>query len=339
MSILGVLVYIGVIGFILYILRKFLNGPKTPFGKSMVGKIVIITGSNSGIGKTAALELLERGAKVIFACRDEIRTNAVIASIHNEKMRENAQFAKLDLTSYTSIVNFVNEIKSKYERIDILINNAGGTFDTFSKRENIETTIMTNHVGNVILSLLMLDIMNFEGRIINVNSIAHSLVNQKQLDEFLSDTSFEWVAAHYYHFQVYSVAKLFNVYFTQHLDEYLHNNNINVKVSVLHPGFVATEFLQKYTVPILKLMVKILYPFIWYFGKDAEMGAQTTLHVAYIDYNTLKSGGYYTNCHEEDPSELALSKENMRRTMDYTKSLITKHLPQVPQEVSSYFNK
>ena len=90
----------------------------------MTNKIIIITGSSNGLGKESAFDLLNHNAKVIFACRSEERTMKVINTLP-ENLRKNATFMKLDVSSFKSIINFVNEVKQKYDKIDILMNNAG----------------------------------------------------------------------------------------------------------------------------------------------------------------------------------------------------------------------
>src|SRR4051812_14031934 len=107
MSFLSILFWTCVIFIFLFFLKKYFNGPKTSLTKDMTDKIIIVTGSSAGIGKELANELLKNGAKVIYACRDERRTLAVINKLENPKMRENAYFIKLDLANFESIINFV----------------------------------------------------------------------------------------------------------------------------------------------------------------------------------------------------------------------------------------
>ena len=109
---------------LLYFLRKRLKGGVCENKHDMTNKTIIITGSSSGIGKESALDLLNHNAKVIFACRSEERTMKIINNLP-ENLRKNAFFMKLDVSDLTSIYNFVQEIKKKYKKIDILMNNAG----------------------------------------------------------------------------------------------------------------------------------------------------------------------------------------------------------------------
>ena len=89
MEITSIIIWTLIISILLLIVHKYCNGPWTPIdpGTNLKDKIIIVTGSTKGIGKETALVLLEKGAKVIFACRDEINTNCLINSIENLKMR------------------------------------------------------------------------------------------------------------------------------------------------------------------------------------------------------------------------------------------------------------
>ena len=138
MGIFVIVIWILVVALVLYICKKIFNGPATPNKKSMLGKVVIVTGSNTGIGKETALDILSNGAKVIFAARDEGRTMAVINSIQDSQMRENAFFIKLDLSNFESINEFTKQFKSSFGVLDVLVNNAGGIFDVFALKEGIE---------------------------------------------------------------------------------------------------------------------------------------------------------------------------------------------------------
>ena len=117
----------------------------------MSGKTIIITGASSGLGKYSAIELVNKGAKVIFACRNEEKTKKVINEI-NEDKRHLAIFEKLDLSSFKSVIDFANNIKLKYPKIDILMNNAGGILVNYKVTEdNFESSFESNYLSHVLL--------------------------------------------------------------------------------------------------------------------------------------------------------------------------------------------
>ena len=121
LSFLILLIIFIVLGFII---KKWANGPLNPIKKDLTGKLIIVTGSSDGIGLETAKDLLRSNARVIFACRNKNKTQEIINKFP-ENYKKNAIFIQLDLASFKSIENFVKEIKSKYPKIDILINNAG----------------------------------------------------------------------------------------------------------------------------------------------------------------------------------------------------------------------
>ena len=106
---------------ILYFYETDFNRPKTDLSKDLTGYLIIVTGSSAGIGKITAFKLLKKGATVIFACRNQSKTNEVLNTLP-EKLRQKAIFMKLDLSSLTSVENFVKEFTETYEKLDILIN-------------------------------------------------------------------------------------------------------------------------------------------------------------------------------------------------------------------------
>jgi NAD(P)-dependent dehydrogenase (short-subunit alcohol dehydrogenase family) len=333
--IVGILIGIVII---LYLLRKYFNSPKTPFIKSMHGKIVIVTGSNTGIGKETALDLLEKGAKVIFACRSEIGVHEVINNITNPIQKEDAFYMHLDLTNFGSINNFVDQFKTLFGRLDVLVNNAGAIIDIFELKEGIESSIMTNHVGPVYLTCLLLPLINSEGLVINVSSSVNSVISQKKFNEKLQDIYFTDSQGIIKILENYSFSKLCNIMFTLQLKQYSIKNNISFKTASVYPGVVATKFLLKSKTCCFKIFNYTAYPFRQLFLKDAKIGAQTILHIIYCDYLELKSGAYFKDCKEANKNSICDKPENVVNLMKYTKQLIFKNLIDIPVDVEIFFS-
>ena len=129
----------------------------------------------------------------------------------------------------------VENIKSDFNRIDVLINNAGARFDNYLKNdEGIELTFATNHLGHFLLTLSLIEMLkkSTQGRIINVSSSVHTEVTQ-ELDEIAAPINYNRSVA-------YGRSKLANLYFTYELSSKLRNSKIIV--NALHPGGVATNF-------------------------------------------------------------------------------------------------
>lgn len=337
MGIFSFIVWSLVIGFILYIVKKYLNGPRTPFAKSMIGKTVIVTGSNTGIGKETALDLLDKGAKVIFACRSEERTLAVINQIQDPIQKENAFFMKLDLSNFDSIKKFITQFEAAFGKFDVLVNNAGGIFDAYELNESIESSIMTNHIGPAYLTILLLPMLNQEGLIINVSSGAYEMISQEKLEQYLINTNFSQAENFSNPFMNYAFTKLCNVLFALKLDYFARKNNLKYKSASLDPGAVKTDAQNKSKTTLFKIFFTLLTPFVYLFFKDAKMGAQTTLHIIYSDYNKLNSGAYFDSCAEKNKSQVAENSTNVNKVMKYTYDLIRTSSKNNPSQIEKFF--
>jgi retinol dehydrogenase-12 len=324
----------------IFLLKRYYNGPMHKNSKPMTGKTVIVTGSNAGIGKVTALDLLRNGAKVIFAARDEVRTLAVINDIKDPKMKQNAFFIKLDLSSLSSIESFAKEFDKSFSSLDILVNNAGATFDSFSKIQGVDKTMVTNLIGPVYLTCLLLKKFNPKGKVINLSSMYHAFTTQKEIDHYLSDLDFHCHEKGYNYLPIYQVSKLGNIYHTKHLTQYFKEKGLELKSAAIHPGWVRSDFSTKFATFFMKLQYYfVMVPTSWIFAKDVVHGAQTTLHACYLDYDKMNSGDYYRDCHVGQLKQLASSEEYMKKYMDYTYKLILKMKDRnsLPEEVIEYF--
>ena len=200
---------------------------KCNISHDMSGKLIIITGASSGLWKYTALELVNKGAKVIFACRNEEKTNKIINNEINEKNRHLGIFEKIDLSSFQSVINFTERIKKKYQKIDILLNNAGNAPDYYRKTEDgFETFIQCNFLGHVVLTYLLMDHMNQNGRIINLSSLGHNYcVFNKEMIEKIYDCDFDekyFFGSIWGRNNLYNLTKLMMIYFTHELNEYFN---------------------------------------------------------------------------------------------------------------------
>ena len=306
----------------LYFLRKKLKGGVCENKHDMSDKIIIITGSSSGIGKESALDLLNHNAKVIFACRSEERTMKIINNLP-ENIRKNAIFMKLDVSNLTSIYNFVQEIKNKFQKIDILMNNAGCMPLKFDwTKDGYDSNFVTNYIGPFLLSALFLPILNKESedsKIINISSAMHlwpkiekgeikNYTNKEYMKNFYNDSKTKGV-----YNTLYNNTKLFVIYMTNYFALFCEKKNLNIKNVCLHPGLVQTEFFEKgaNVNPLVKVMKFILQILINFITKNPVEGAQTQLHLSYAKNSELINGGYYQDCKIEKPGLFAIN-ENLK---------------------------
>lgn len=285
------LLVLGVVVGVAYIYREIIvKGKKCKSKAKLHGKTVIVTGSNTGIGKTTAIDLAKRGARVILACRSKQRGEAALEEIKRASGSSQLVFMQLDLGSLKSVRSFAENFLKSEPRLDILINNAGVHMHGRTE-DGLGLMFGVNHIGHFLLTNLLLERLKEceASRVVNVSSTAHNfgkidfdcLSTHKALG---LGTSFMEVL------QYYSDSKLCNVLFTHELAKRLQGTKVTCYS--LHPGAINSE-LSRSQSPVLKFFLK---PLTVYFFKNTEQGCQTTLHCALQDGIEHLSGHYFSNC-------------------------------------------
>ncbi|KAJ7995866.1 hypothetical protein DPEC_G00231160 [Dallia pectoralis] len=272
------------------LIQWYIKLPRCNSATKLHGKTVIVTGSNTGIGKTTAIDLARRGARVIMACRDRLRAEAAIRDIKKETGNHEVVFMELDLASLQSVRSFAENFLKSEPRLDILINNAG-LMHSGKTKDGVGMIFGVNHLAHFLLTVLLLDRLKECGpsRVVTVSSTGYTMgkidFNCLSTHKDLAVGETEWAL-----FQKYCHSKLCNVLFTHELAKRL--DGTNVTCYSLHPGGVKTElgrhagfWWRTITTPIVALC------FV-----DAESGAQTTLHCALQEGIESLSGRYFSSC-------------------------------------------
>jgi len=236
----------------------------------MQGKICLITGANSGIGKATALGLALMGATVVMVCRDRVRGEEAQKEIKAQSSNDAVDLLLVDLSSQQSICQLAETFKQHYTRLDVLINNAG-RFTLFRSEtvDGFEMTFAVNHLAPFLLTNLLLDLLKASSpsRIINVGSNAHEegYINMNDLQSTKG----------YRAMRSYGQSKLALLLFSYELARRLEGTGVTV--NCLHPGFVATNIGQSGAGPVLRAAARAILPHI---GTTPEVGAKTSLYLA-----------------------------------------------------------
>lgn len=262
----------------------------------MSGKICLITGSNSGIGKETARELARLGAHVIMVARSRERGEEARDDIIESTGNRNVDLFIADLSVMREIVNLATRLKEKYKKLDVLVNNAGGiNQDRILTEEGNELTLAVNHLAPFLLSHELLPLLGCSGeaRIVNVSSGAHQL-GKVNLEDFQN--------TNYGSLRAYGTAKLLNIMFTYGLARRLEGSHISV--NVLHPGFVNTGF-GKSNASRSRIMMMKLFSRI---AKSPEKGSETSIYLASSHEVIDITGRYFANSSEKRSSKTSYDK-------------------------------
>jgi NAD(P)-dependent dehydrogenase (short-subunit alcohol dehydrogenase family) len=203
------------------------------------GRTAIVTGANSGIGLETAKMLAEKGAHVIFACRNLEKAEAAIAQIRVESPQAHCSMDALDLSRLSSVRTFAEKTLTEHERIDLLINNAGIMIPPLRLTEDgVESQFATNHLGHFALTGLLLPrLLSQDGsRVVTVSSNAHRFGKMKFADLNRTQPYVAW--------QAYGQSKLANLLFAYELDRRLRSAGCATMSLAAHPGYASTQITQ-----------------------------------------------------------------------------------------------
>ena len=254
----------------------------------------MITGATSGIGRETAIALAGMGANLVLPVRSLLKGQKLKEEIYNKTGNSQVDIMECDLASFQSIRNFTPGFLEKYDRLHILINNAGlWESKPLKSVDGIELTFAVNHLAPFLLTHLLLDVMkkSAPGRIVNVSSEAHRSGRMKFND---LEGSRGWNSL-----RAYGQSKLANILFTMKLAELLKDDKITV--NSLHPGVVATG--------LFSMLPKFLMNFASLFMLSPEKGAQTTIYLATSPEIADITGQYFSKKKIKKPTSEAVDQK------------------------------
>ena len=268
---------------------------------NMNGKVCLVTGATDGIGKVSARVLAELGAKVIIVGRNPEKSAIVLAELRSISGNENIDLLMADLAVMQEVRDLAEQVISRYDRIDVLLNNAGGYFTKHEiTSDGLEMTFALNHMSYFLLTNKLMELLKYSApaRIVNVSSDAHYGVDM-EFENLNGEQEYKaWKA--------YQKSKLANVLFTYEL---LKKVPGNITVNCLHPGFVATNFGHNnggFFGPVLKIAQRIS-------AIDPEEGAKTSIFLCSAPEVKGVSGKYFYKCQPKTSSRESRNMDTGKR--------------------------
>jgi len=258
----------------------------------MKNKTCLITGATSGIGQATATALAKMGATVILAGRSKERCQRTVAEIKRETGNPNIDYLLADLSVQAQVCALAAAFKSRYERLDVLVNNAAAIF--FFRQvsaDGIEMNFAVNHLAYFLLTNLLLDTLKASApaRVVNVASNSH-------YGEHLDFDNLE-LERGYNPGKAYGRSKLANLYFTYELARRLEEEGMGVTVNAMHPGFVRTNMAANNG-----WLVRLFLPLVHLNSLTPEEGAHTAIYLASSPDVEGVTGKYFVR-EQEVPSD------------------------------------
>lgn len=251
----------------------------------MKGKICLVTGGNAGIGKYTCIGLAKLGARVVLVARNEEKALKAKQEIIEASQNKDIDVLICDLSSQAAIRKMAQEFKERYERLDVLVNNAGAFYDKLHMSpEGYEMQWAVNHLAYFLLTHLLMDRLQAaeNARIVNVSSNSH-YQGKIRFDNINFDKG------SYGGLRAYEQSKLANVLFTRMLAKKLQKEGITA--NSLHPGVVKTSIAQKHTGSVFNA----LWSFMKVFAVSEEKGASTSVFLACSKEVEGVSGKFFSN--------------------------------------------
>lgn len=262
-----------------------------PVAKDLTGRVALVTGANTGIGRITARELARRGAEVFLATRSLARTQPALDEIAQLTGRPGAHWLELNLADFASVRACAERFLASGRPLHLLVNNAGLGGQRGLSRDGLELTFGVNHMGHFLLTQLLRErlVASAPARVVTVASRAHQWAPGLDWDALRRPTrSLTGI-------REYMVSKLANVLFSAELGRQLAGSGVSSYA--VHPGVVDTE--------IWRQVPRLLRPLLKLRGlRDPEQGAQTTLYCA-LQAPQHETGCYYADSALKTPSKLA----------------------------------
>jgi NAD(P)-dependent dehydrogenase (short-subunit alcohol dehydrogenase family) len=281
----------------------------------MQGKVVVVTGSNIGIGKETAAGVAAEGATTVLACRNHEKAGAAAQEINRRTGNDDVQVVALDLADLASVGAAAAEILSRWDRLDVLINNAGGIWtERHETAQGFEQTFGVNHLGHFYLTELLLHRIteSAPSRIINLTSVGHHAAwRGMRFDDLQSEKRYATLDA-------YGRSKLANILFTRELAARVAGTGVTV--NAVHPGPVRSGFgMDGDMGGLMGVSFRLIRPL----GIPASAGARTSVYLATSPAVEGVTGGYWVRRKPGHMSRQARSNAQAQRLWSESERLLS----------------
>jgi NAD(P)-dependent dehydrogenase (short-subunit alcohol dehydrogenase family) len=270
----------------------------------MRGKVCLVTGSSSGLGKATAMGLAQLGATVILGCRDKQRGEAALAEIRKESSNQMVELMLIDLALQDSVRSMLTEFEKRYDQLDVLINNAG----IFKNRriltkDGLEMMFATNHLGPFLLTNLLLDKLknSVSARILSITAPSTTSLN---FDDLQREKRFNAYTA-------FGASKMCNLLFTYELTRRLGGTHITA--NAIHPGLVKSGIMKEAAPPIRW--------FTYLISTAPQKAAQTPIYYASSPEVEGMTGLFFRGRQAIESNSYSTNQEVQKRLWDVSVAL------------------
>ena len=273
------------------------------------GKLALVTGASSGIGRATALELARRGARLLLTGRDPARCDEALAAVRAAGGAD-ARMFQADFSRLAAVRELAADIRAHTQRLDVLINNAGSVWARRKlNADGHELTFAINHLAPFLLTGLLLPLLHPGARIVNVSSEGHRW-GAIDFDDLQSERRFKPLRA-------YGQTKTANILWSMELARRLEGSGVTS--NSLHPGAIRTNLGhgQGFGYDLLQRLI-----FGLLFIRSAQQGAATPIYLATSQDVEGVSGRYYVNCREKQPVAHAADPQVARRLWEISEELV-----------------
>uniref|UniRef100_A0A1I8NS07 WW domain-containing oxidoreductase n=1 Tax=Stomoxys calcitrans TaxID=35570 RepID=A0A1I8NS07_STOCA len=292
------------------------NALQVLHGKDLHGRLAVITGANSGIGYETTRSLAFHGCDVIMACRSRSSTEDVIERIAKDRAvcRSRLRWMQLDLSSFKSVCNFVEELKRSVKHIDMLILNAGVFALPYTITEDgLETTFQVSHLSHFYITQQLDSLFDHNTRIVVLSSESHRFANLPA--DNLTAQHLSPPPEKYWSMMAYNNAKLCNVLFANKLAKLWKHRGISV--FSVHPGnMVSTQIQRNWW------FYRLLFALVRPFTKSLQQAAATSIYCATANELTGLTGLYFNNCYFCEPSKLSQNEKLQNQLWSISEDMV-----------------